>query len=210
MDGRSIDCTRWNGDQVSLLHNAPDVGNIFPNVNQEIGAGSTEQTCQEVVKDILELAFTSKDDPDADSRSDRCYTDCTATLSSTSAKCKLSVLLLENVDVHKLSDLSPSSVNMPLECGIYNITCCMESIPAECLSEAGESDESTGGDLLAPIVGGVVGSVVGLAGLIVMALVVGIVVMVCSRQKKKKQQQRYADNNPNMSRYVVIILGCAQ
>lgn len=190
-DSRSIDCTRWNSGLVSTLLDAEEVNNFFPNINQEIIETSSDQTCRDVVKDILEVAFTS-DNPysqDFDADTAGCYTDCTATL-ITSEKCELSVFLLEKVDVQRVRDLNPANINIPEECGSYNITCCTEVVPQECISAGADADQSTGGgDMLAAIVGGVVGSVVGLAALIIMAVVIGVVAMVCSRRRKRTKQE---------------------
>lgn len=181
-----MDCTQWNAERVSKLLDA-DVVNIFPNIRDD---SAEQSSCREVVKEFLEAAFPSEgsysEDSDMESPSQRCYTNCTATLSS-SDRCELSVFLLEKVDARRVSDLNPDSINIPSDCGIYNITCCTESLPAECLRD---SDQSTGSSILVPLVGGVVGGVVGLTGLIATTLAIGVVVMVCSRHKKREHKQR--------------------
>ena len=190
-DNLSVDCTRWNPNQVATFLEAEDseVDGLFPNLSQKNGNDETDQTCKDVVREFLETGFTSEqhysEDSDVVEPRERCYTNCTVTLSSVDG-CTVSVFLLESMDARKISDLY--SLTVPSACGIYNITCCDESLSAACLSE---DEESRGGDLLAPIVGGVVGSVLGLTALIVTAVVIGVVVMVCMRRKKEESLPWY-------------------
>ena len=120
---RSIDCTRWNPDLVSLLE-SQESNTLFPNIDPEFMTASG-RSCIDSLKDHLASAFEEGDE--------KCYTNCTATLSS---ECSISVFLLENIDSRRIPDLRSPGPAIPAQCGVFELTsCCTESLPSECLGK---------------------------------------------------------------------------
>ena len=138
----STDCSHWSPGLVPLLRET-DTNVLFPSINSEFVSPSG-QSCPEVVKeDLLASAFPRSgaggDDGarlqlDSDEETDRreCLTNCTVTLHY---ECNLSVILLESVDARRALNLSSSSsLQIPQQCGVLDVTCCT-NLPPRCLGK---------------------------------------------------------------------------
>ena len=119
-----VDCTRWDVDSASQI---PTSDELFPIINSA--------PCVTALRDLLAASYStveSEEQSDLNSDPPECFTNCTATLLD---GCFVSVLLLENVNARRFSDLVLDGMQIPQECGVYNITCCTETFPEQCFGE---------------------------------------------------------------------------
>lgn len=102
---------------------------FFPNTNSDL------RTCNDVIENLLDTGFggTFRQN-DEDSLG---LYNCTATLTY---ECRVSVFLLENVNAQVISSLRSHGIEIPQECGVFNITCCSnDTILAPIASQSKES-----------------------------------------------------------------------
>ena len=98
-----------NSSKQNIMH-------YFPNISSEVGAGPANLSCTEMLRQKLISSHNDMSDSD---ESVLHHMNCTIILTD---GCNISFFLLENIEARKV--LSVKTIQMPPECGRYNISCC--------------------------------------------------------------------------------------